>query len=266
MNKPANTIYVPELAQSGVMIVGGTSGVGLATAIDFAAAGVTRIALVGRNVERGEAARKKVLDKFPSANVAFISADANYVDQAVAAVAQANASIGNIDVLVNSTVSTFVPKLFHEMPIEDIEPILLQQMLAPLLMCRAVMAGMREKGGGAIINIASDAGKVATPGESVIGAAMAGISMFSRGLAMEAKRSGIRVNTLTPSLIEGTATYGRVMDDPFSAKLFAGAVSLAKLGVAQPEDLSGLIVFLASPQGARITGQTISVNGGISAA
>jgi short-subunit dehydrogenase len=266
MNKPENSIKVIELSESGVMIVGGTSGVGLATAISFAAAGVSRIALVGRNVERGEKARKVVLDKFPNANVVFISADANLVDQSLAAVAKANASIGAIDVLVNSTVGSFVPKLFHEMPIEDIEPTLVQQMVGPLLMCRAVMAGMRERRGGAIINIASDAGKVATPGESVIGAAMAGISMFSRGLAIEGKRTGIRVNTITPSLIEGTATYDRVMEDPFSAKLFAGAVKLAHLGVAQPEDLAGLIVFLASPQGARITGQTISVNGGISAA
>ena len=266
MNKPENSIKVFELSESGVMIVGGTSGVGLATAISCAAAGVTRIALVGRNVERGEIARKVVLDKFPKANVVFISADANHVDQSLAAVAKANASIGTIDILVNSTVGSFVPKLFHEMPIEDIEPTLVQQMVGPLLMCRAVMAGMRERRGGVIINIASDAGKVATPGESVIGAAMAGISMFSRGLAIEGKRTGIRVNTITPSLIEGTATYDRVMEDPFSAKLFAGAVKLAHLGVAQPEDLAGLIVFLASPQGARITGQTISVNGGISAA
>jgi NAD(P)-dependent dehydrogenase (short-subunit alcohol dehydrogenase family) len=181
-------------------------------------------------------------------------------------VAQVTAALGSIDVLVNSTVGTFVPTLFHELPIEDIETLLVQQMLAPLLMSKAVLNGMRERGGGVIINIASDACKVPTPGESVIGAAMAGIAMFSRGLALEAKRNGIRVNTLSPSLIQGTLTYDRVMADPFSAKLFGNAVKQAHLGVVEPDDLAGLIVFLAGPQGARLTGQTISVNGGISIA
>ena len=266
INAATSEIYVPRLDQCGVLIAGGTSGVGLATAMQFAAAGVTRIALMGRNRERGEMARQQLLARHPTVQVVYISADANKVDQAVNAVAEANASLGNVDVLVNTTVASFVPRLFHETPIEDIEPMLVQQMLAPLLMCRAVLPGMRQRRGGAIINIASDAGKVATPGESVIGATMAGIAMFSRGLAIEAKRNGIRVNTLTPSLIEGTLSYDRVLADPFSAKLFGNAIALAHLGVAQPDDLARLIVFLASPQGARITGQTISVNGGISAA
>jgi 2-hydroxycyclohexanecarboxyl-CoA dehydrogenase len=82
---------------------------------------------------------------------------------------------------------------------------------------------------------------------------------------MEAKRDGIRVNALTPSLIGNTDVYARVMGDPFSAKLFTNAANLAHLGVAQPEDLAALMVFLASPAAARLTGQAISVNGGISA-
>lgn len=259
-------IHVPSLEQAGVLIAGGTAGVGLATALRFVEAGVRRIVLMGRNPERGIEARRTVFEACPEAKVEFVSADANSIDQVISAVERARDLIGDIDILVNTTVASFVPKLFHEMAIEDIEPTLVQQTLAPLLMCRAVMDGMRQRNGGAIINIASDAGKVATPGESVIGAAMAGIIMFSRALAIEAKRNGIRVNTLTPSLIEGTLTYDRVLADPFSAKLFGSAIKLAQLGVAQPDDLAGLIVFLASPQGARITGQTISVNGGISAA
>lgn len=266
MTTANSAMHVPRLDQCTVLIAGGTAGVGLATALCFAAAGTRRIALMGRSVERGEAARRQVLAACPDAHVVFIAADANKADQALRAVAEATAALGAVDVLVNTTVGPFVPRLFHEIPIEDIEPMLVQQALAPLLMCRAVMPGMRERRGGAIINIASDAGKVATPGESVIGGAMAGIIMFSRGLAIEAKRNGIRVNTLTPSLIEGTLTYDRVLADPFSAKLFGSAIKLAHLGVAQPDDLAGLIVFLASPQGARITGQAISVNGGISAA
>ena len=94
--------------------------------------------------------------------------------------------------------------------------------------------------------------------------AMASIVMFCRGLANEAKRSGIRVNAITPSIVRGTPLYDRVMQDPFSAKMFAKAEQMAELGVAHADDLAELVVFLASPASSLITGQTISVTGGIS--
>lgn len=188
------------------------------------------------------------------------------MSEATSVCAAARAAFGGVDVLVSSTVGPFGPKLFHNIPAADIEQILVKQMMAPLLMSRLVWQGMRERGGGVIVNIASDAGKLTTPGESVIGAAMAGIIMFSRTLAIEGKRDGIRVNVLTPSIIEGTATYYQVMGDEFSGKLFGKALKMAQLGVAVPDDLAALIVFLASPQAAKLTGQAISVNGGISAA
>ena len=152
------------------------------------------------------------------------------------------------------------------MAVEDIAGILMGQALAPMHMTRAVLPVMREQRGGAIINIASDAGKVATPGETVLGSAMAAIVMFSRTVAIEGKRDGVRVNAITPSLIMGTPTGERSLEGGFSAKLFTKALQQAHLGATVPDDLAGLIVFLASPAAARLTGQAISVNGGISAA
>jgi NAD(P)-dependent dehydrogenase (short-subunit alcohol dehydrogenase family) len=125
---------------------------------------------------------------------------------------------------------------------------------------------MRQRGTGVIVNIASDAAKSATPGETIIGAAMAAIVMFSKALAIEAKRDGIRVNVLTPSLIAGTPLTEMIMKEGFSAKLFQKAASLAHLGVPEADDIAAMITFLAGPQAARITGQAISINGGISAA
>jgi len=142
----------------------------------------------------------------------------------------------------------------------------LSQVMPHLLLARVVMDGMRERGRGAIVNIASDAGKLTTPGESVIGGMMAAIIMFSRTLAIEAKRSGIRVNCVTPSIIEGTLTHDTVMGGEFSGKLFAKAKEMAQLGVVNAEEMAELIVFLASPAAAKLTGQAISLNGGISAA
>jgi 2-hydroxycyclohexanecarboxyl-CoA dehydrogenase len=95
---------------------------------------------------------------------------------------------------------------------------------------------------------------------------MAAIVMFTRTVAIEGKRDGIRANALTPSLIANTPTAERVLSDGFSKSLFEKAAQQAHLGVAEPEDLASLVVFLASPAAAKLTGQAISVNGGISAA
>jgi 2-hydroxycyclohexanecarboxyl-CoA dehydrogenase len=255
-----------RIEDSAIAITGGTSGVGLASARRFLAHGATRLALLGRDEQRGRAAVEAIRGDSPAATIEFVQVDATDPAQATAAVEQVVAHLGAIDVLVNSTTSTARPTLLHEIPMNEIAWVLTQQALSPLYMTRAALPYMREQHSGVVINIASDAAKVATPGESVIGAAMAAIVMFSRTAAIEAKRDGIRVNVLTPSLIVGTPTGERVLSGGFSAKLFSKAIELAHLGVAEPDDLAGLIVFLAGPDAALLTGQTISVNGGISAA
>jgi 2-hydroxycyclohexanecarboxyl-CoA dehydrogenase len=252
------------LKECGLLITGGTAGVGLATALKFAEAGTARIALIGRDAERGKDARATVAERFPLVQVEFIQADAINPVQAKRAVETAERLIGSVDVLLNSISSSAIPVLFHESPIEDILPTVVNQLLPPLQMCRAVVTGMRARQRGVIINIASDAAKVPTPGEAVIGSAMAAIVKFSTTLALEAKRFGVRVNVVTPSLIGGTAAYEIIMQDEFASKLFQKALRAAHLGVTVPEDIAPLIVFLASPEAARITGQVISVNGGIS--
>ena len=118
--------------------------------------------------------------------------------------------------------------------------------------------------GSVIINVASDAAKVPTPGETAIGAAMAGIAMFSRTLALEVKRRGIRVNVVTPSVVEGARLRARVAAGGFGAKLFEKAAA-AHPGLATERDVAQMIGFLVSDRAARVTGQVISVNGGISA-
>lgn len=249
-----------------VLIVGGTSGVGLATARQLAEAGTRRFALVGRNRERGDAARQAVLAVAPDATVTFIAGDAGRYCEAERVVAATEAALGGIDLLVNSTSTGYCPDLFFRTPPEDMATLLGELVNAPMNMCRAVIDRMRASKRGVIVNIASDAAKVPTPGETIVGAAMAAIVMFSRTLALEAKRDGIRVHALTPSLIAGTATAQNVTQSGFSAKLFASAAAQAHLGVAEPDDIAATIVFLASPGAARMTGQVISINGGISVA
>jgi NAD(P)-dependent dehydrogenase (short-subunit alcohol dehydrogenase family) len=256
---------VRDYPDSAVVIAGGTSGVGLASALGFASAGVRRLALLARNEQRGETARTAVLERFPDAEVAFIPTDANDGAAVEKSIGQAHHTLGGIDVLVNSVTGTYRPELLHRTPMDDVAGILLGQALPPMLLTRAALPYMQEHGGGSIVNIASDAAKVPTPGESVLGGAMAAIVTFSRVTAIEAKRNGIRVNAVTPSLIAGTPTAENVLRDGFSKSLFEKAAAQAHLGVAEPEDLASLIVFLGGPGSSRLTGQAISVNGGISA-
>lgn len=260
-------IHVPAFADSAALIVGGTSGVGLASAIQLAQSGVPRIGLVGRNTDRGEQARAAVLAAVPGVQVDFIRGDANDLAQAREVTSQAQARLGGVDILLNCTIdmSRYRPEPLVKLAPEDIGPTLMAVTMAPMQMCRLVLPLMQAKRGGVIINVASDAAKVPTPGETILGAAMAAICVFSRTLAMEAKRFGVRVNCLTPSLIGGTPTAEHVQQGGFSAKLFEQVKSMASLGVCVPEDLAAMIVFLASPAAAKVTGQVISVNGGISA-
>jgi len=119
------------------------------------------------------------------------------------------------------------------------------------IVCRAAVPILLGSGGGVIVNVASDAAKTATPGEAVIGAAKAAIVMFTRTIAMEEKRYGIRANALTPSLVHGTASTERITADGFSGKLFARAAQQAHLGVPTADDIAALTVFLCSPAAAR---------------
>jgi NAD(P)-dependent dehydrogenase (short-subunit alcohol dehydrogenase family) len=247
------------------VVTGGTAGIGRACAEALLEAGVGAVVINGRSRARAETAQREMQARFPAAIVSVSIGDVSEADAAASVMADAIERHGSIDVLVNSTGGNDLPRLLHETPLSDIPGILKRCLFAQILCSRAALPFMREAKGGSIINIASDAAKLPTPAESVIGAAMAGIVMFTRGLAIEAKRDGIRANVVTPSLTSGTEHYEKIMADPFAGAMFAKAARMASLGVVSKEDLAGLVVFLASPASAKITGQAISITGGISA-
>ena len=262
--EPALTVR--SLPETVAVIVGGTSGIGLETAGQLAEAGVRRIVVNGRDEARGAAALAALAARAPGAELSFVAADMTRPEGADALIAEAVAAFGRVDLLVNSAGGGDMPALFHELDGARLEAIVRDGLMWVLQSCRAALPHMAAQRGGVIVNVASDAAKIATPGESVIGAVMAAIVMFSRTLAIEAKRSGVRVNCVTPSIVRDTPLYDRLMADAFAGRLFAKAERMAHLGVVTPGDLAALVVYLASPAAARLTGQAISVNGGISAA
>jgi len=253
------------IEQSSALIVGGTAGIGLASAKALLSAGLPRLVVVGRSVDRGESVRSQLSADHPEATITFLRCDATNPEQLETMVADAVSVLGRIDILVSTAGGDPRPRLLHTIPLGQIIPTIEMVAGGVILPARAVLPHMMEHKGGSVICLASDAAKVATAGETVIGSAMASIVMFCRGMAWEAKRNGIRVNCLTPSVVEDTPLYSRLKEDEFSHRLFAKAEKLANLGIVTSTDLAELVVFLASPAAARITGQTISVTGGISA-
>ncbi len=224
--------------------------------------GAAAITLVGRNPERGRAAAATLGGGVP---VYFVDADAGDPSQCEAMVAETVELMGGVDVLLSCAGGEPMPRLLGDIPVAGLMDEI-KDTLAPVITpARAVLPFMAKQGGGSIICVASDAGKLATPGEVAIGTAMAGIMMFCRAMAYDAKRQSIRVNCITPSIVRGTGLYDRLMADPFAGKLFRKAEQMADLGVAVPDDIAAMVSFLAGPDSARVTGQTISITGGISA-
>lgn len=248
------------------LVTASTSGIGLATAAAFAAAGAKAVILNGRNAERGALAVAHVRQAAPDADLSFLAGDLTGLDAAGAVVQGVLDRHGRIDALVHCGGAQVPPDLFARTDPADYRALIDGYFTAILNCCHWVVPSMVERGQGTITVVASDAGKIATPGEAVIGALKAAAIMFVRTLALEVGRNGVRVNCLSPSLVAETRSYERIMSGPFSAKVFEKAIRKARLGLPTPADIAPMAVFLASPQASKITGQAISINGGISAA
>jgi NAD(P)-dependent dehydrogenase (short-subunit alcohol dehydrogenase family) len=252
-----------SFAQRNVVITGGGSGIGLASADLFLARGA-RVVINGRNIERGANAVAALEALAPGKFIRFVAADVSEPASARELFRAAREAFGGdqIDILVNCIGADTAPQLFHKLAAAEVALTLDGWLKATILSCAAALPHLRD--GGAIVNVASDAGKAPTPGETVIGAAMAGIVMFRRTLALEQKRRGVRANAITPSFVPDTQTSNRVTAEGMGAKLYAKAKAAAHLGLPTARDVANAVLFFASDEAQFVTGQVLSVNGGIS--
>lgn len=255
-----------SLAGLNALVFGGTGGIGYACVRAFAQAGAAAVMLVGRNADRAATAAAALQAEFPNTRFASVAGNAAQVEGAQAGVDACINTFGAIDILLCTAGGDPMPGIFHTLPMETLTEHVNGSLMPPILCARAALPHMMQRSRGVILTMASDAGKVATPGEVAIGSAMAGVMMFTRALANEVKRSGIRVNCLSPSIVRNTSLYSTLMADPFASKLFGKAEKMALLGVVEPEDLAALAAYLASPAAAKLSGQVVSLNGGISMA
>jgi NAD(P)-dependent dehydrogenase (short-subunit alcohol dehydrogenase family) len=241
------------------IITGGAGLIGFETARQFAKAGAC--------VARCEAAAERLREEVPDAQVAAIAADVSDYAMCLDLVARSEAAFGRVDFLIHCALS---PIQGLAGPFEETDPALYgalmqQAICAPMYLARAVLPAMRRAGGGAIIAFPSDAGKVAAPNQTMVGSTRAAVMMFMRSLALEASADGIRCNCIAPTYVD-TPNLRQAMQTGPHAQLMAKAVARAKLGLPTPQELAALALFLCSPAAQHITGQVISVNGGLNAA
>ena len=180
-----------------------------------------------------------------------------------AVVGRVEADLGPIEALVNNA-GTDVFKAFVDSTVEEWDRIIAVNLKGTIGCCRAVLDGMIERQSGRIVSIASDAGRVGSSGEAVYSATKGGVIAFSKTLARETARHGIRVNCVCPGPTE-TALLGQLAE--YSEKLYGALARAIPLGrTAQPDDIAPAVAFLVSDGAGYITGQTLSVSGGLTMA
>ena len=255
-------MFSSDLLQDKVALVtGSTFGIGARTAELLARSGARVVILNGRSEESGARRLAELQGLVPSAAFDFIAADYTVPSDVSRLFSEIQARHGGVDIFIHTCMTDGGgPKPFLETAPEYWQAAVSGIFLSLLDCCRHAVPQMLSKGGGAIVSFASDAG------EAVLGGALAANVMFVKTLALELGRQNIRVNAVTPSITRGTRTYERVMASGFSKKLFEKAEARARLGVASAENVAPTAVFLASPMASHITGQVVSVNGGISVA
>lgn len=192
----------------------------------------------------------------------FFKADVTSLDDVKKSVFLSIEKMGGIDILVNNAgwdkISFFLdstPELWRK--------IIEINYIGVLNTCYVIIPHMREKKSGSIVNISSDAGRVGSTGEAVYSGAKAAVIAFSKAIAREHAKDNIRVNVVCPGPTE-TQLLEDIKSSPLGEKIISSIEKLIPLRrIGKPEDIAPLVAFLASDLSSYITGQVISVNGGL---
>ena len=249
-----------NLGAKNVIVTGGGGGIGSAACRRFAEEGA-RVAVFDLD---GDAAAR-VAGEIQAAGGVARAWRCDITDRASvdAAVAAAEAALGPVDVLVNNAGWDVFKPFLKTVPAEW-ERLIAVNLVGALHMLHAVLPGMAERRRGRIVNISSDAARVGSSGEAVYAACKGGLVAFSKTIAREHARHGITVNVVCPGPTETAlfADYKLGAGNPEKlVEAFTRAIPLGRIG--QPDDLPGAVLFFASDDAAYVTGQVLSVSGGL---
>ena len=249
-----------KFAGKTVIVTGGGGGIGSATSRRFAQEG-GKVAVFDRDLP----AAQRVVDGIVAAGgqAAAFGCDITNRAEVNAAVAATEAQLGPIDVLVNNA-GWDVFKPFTKTEPAQWDKLIAINLTGALHMHHAVLPGMAARKAGRIVNIASDAARVGSSGEAVYAACKGGLVAFSKTIAREHARHGITVNVVCPGPTDTAlfAEYKEGAGNPEKLmEAFTRSIPLGRIG--QPDDLPGAILFFASDDASFITGQVLSVSGGL---
>ena len=241
------------------LITGGTSGIGSATAIRFAAEGAA-VAITGRNTERGEQVVRDIVAN--DGEALFIQSDVRSAEDCRRAVEQTLERFGKIDVLFNNA-GVFHPKSIPDLTEEEWDETIDSSLKGAFLMSKYVLPSMIERGSGSIIHTSSGWGILGGNKAAAYCAAKGGLIVMAKAMAIDHGPDGIRVNcvcpgdVLTPMLPDDAAKRGMSWDD---YAVDAADRPLGRIGTT--EDIANAVLYLASDESSFVTGDALVVDGG----
>lgn len=237
------------------MVTGSTKGLGQVAAVALAKAGAD-VAVCGRNRE----SLKKVSESIKKLgrDAAGFFLDVTSKQSVQKGVDQILKHFGKVDILVNNAgVNYRVPVL--EFPEEQWDLIIDTNLKGYFLVARAVAPQMIERGYGKIINMSSIFGLTPLPDQLAYSASKGGVNQLTRVMALEWAKNGVRVNSVAPTYFE-TELVTQIRNDPKRFNFINERTPMGRWG--QPEEIEGIIIFLAAPASDFITGQIIYIDGG----
>ncbi len=243
-------------------ITGAGSGIGRAIALRLAGDGA-RIAVADIN---GAGAQQTAdLVRAAGGLAAPIQVDISDFEAVRAAVQRATDQLGTVGILVNNAGWDRIEP-FLQNPPDLWDKLIGVNLKGPIHCCRAVLDGMIAAGGGKIVSISSDSARVGSTGEAVYAACKGGVISFSKTLARELARYKINVNVVCPGITD-TALIKEVTGPEYGKKVIDAVVrTIPFRRMGQPEEIAAAVAFFASPDAEFITGQVLSVSGGLTMA
>ncbi len=245
-----------DLTGKTALVTGAARGLGRQIALDLARAGAdVALGLRDPDADAGLVAELEALGR----RVLPLPLDVLHLGQITDAVDRTVEEWGALDILVNNAGGSIVEPAL-DVTVENFTSVWEFNVRSTFFLAQAAARHMKERGSGAIVNMASQAGLVALPGESSYCIAKAAVVHLTRCLAVEWGEYGIRVNAVAPTFIETDGTAPALADPEFRADVVERIAALHRVGV--PSEVSGAVVFLASDAASLITGQTLAIDGG----
>lgn len=249
-----------RLQDKTAIVTGAGSGIGRATALRFASEGAS-VACAGLSADDNVATVRAIEAR--GGNAVAIEADVMRDDDVAGMVQAAIEALGHVDILVNNAGQAVIGGI-DEVERADWDRQMDVNVTSIYRGARAVWSHMRERGGGVILNTASVAGLIGTPGQVAYATSKGAAVMMTRCLALDGAKDRIRVNCVCPGWVQTPMVDYHLsqLDDPDAFK--ARLARLHPLGVGEPADIAAGFVYLASDEARWVTGIALTIDGGVS--